>query len=119
MDLSQFLLILLRSLSEIDFVEKVDIQTEVFILKGRAILKKNRFLQIYFNEITGTIAFALIENDRRIWGIDYDNIRSWHLHPLENPEIHQSIQEKTIEEIIEMLSAIWLSLENPPSPVPI
>lgn len=77
MDLSQFLLILLRSLSEIDFVEKVDIQTEVFILKGRAILKKNCFLQIYFNGITGTIAFALIENDRRIWGIDYDNTRSW------------------------------------------
>ena len=118
MDLSQFLLLLLRSLSKVDFVEKVDIQTEVYILKGRAILKKNRFLQIYFNEITGTLAFALIENNRRIWGIDYDNIRSWHLHPLENSEIHQSIEEKTIEEIIDMLSAIWLSLENRHHPSP-
>jgi len=111
MDLSQFLFLPLKSLSKVDFVEKVDIQTEVFILKGRAILKKNRFLQIYFNELTGTIAFALIEKNRRIWGIDYDNTRGWHLHPLENPEIHQSIEEKTVEEIIGMLTAIWLSLE--------
>jgi len=65
MDLSQFLFLLLKNLSKVDYVEKVDIQTEVFILKGRAILKKNRFLQIYFNELTGTIAFALL---RRIEG---------------------------------------------------
>ncbi len=74
MDISQFLLLLLKSLSKLDFVEKVDIQTEVFVLKGRAILKKNRFLQIYFNKLTGTTAFALSEKDKRIWGIDYDNM---------------------------------------------
>jgi len=51
-DISQFLPLLLKGLSELDFVEKVDIQTEVFVLKGRAILKENRFLQIYFNELT-------------------------------------------------------------------
>ncbi len=75
MDVNQFFLSLLEGLSKLDFVEKVDIQTEVFVLKGRAILKKNRFLQLYFNELTGTTAFALIEKDRRVWGIDYDNMR--------------------------------------------
>ena len=89
MDISRFLLLLLKGLSELDFVEKVDIQTEVFILKGHAILKKNRFLQIYFNKLTGTTAFALVEKDKRIWGIDYDNMRGWHYHPLENPDNHQ------------------------------
>ncbi len=88
MDVSRFLLSLLEELSKLDFVEKVDIHTEVFILKGRARLKKNRFLQIYFNGFTGTTAFALIEKEKRIWGIDYDNLRGWHLHPLENPETH-------------------------------
>ncbi len=111
MDVSQFLLSLLESLSKLDFVEKVDVQTEVFILKGRAILKKDRFLQIYFNEHTGTIAFALIENDKRIWGIDYDNMRGWHLHPLENPDTHYSIDNKTIEEIIKTLVDVWSFLE--------
>jgi hypothetical protein len=110
MDVSQFLLLLLKRLSELEFVEKVDIVTEVFILKCRAILKNNRFLQVYFNELTGTIAFALIENDKRIWGIDYDNMRGWHLHPTENPETHQNIEKKTIDEIIKLLSEIWPSL---------
>ena len=111
MDVNQFLLLLLEGLSKLDFVEKVDIQTEVFILKGRAILKKNRFLQIYFNELTGTTAVALIEKDRRVWGIDYDNMRGWHLHPLENPDTHYSIDKKTIEEIIKTLSDAWTFLE--------
>ena len=110
MDISRFLILVLEGLSRLDFVEKVEIQTEVFILKGRIILKKKRFLQIYFNELTGTTAFALIEKDRRIWGIDYDNMRGWHLHPHENPETHLEITTKSIEEIIEDLSQVWLHL---------
>jgi hypothetical protein len=107
MDISQFLSSLLKSLSSLDFVEKTDIQTEAFVLKGRVILKKNRFLQIYFNELTGTTAFALIERNRRVWGIDFDNIRGWHLHSLENPETHYGIDEKTVEEIVESFSKVW------------
>lgn len=110
MDISQFLVLLLENLSKLDFVEKVDIQTEVFILKGRVILKKSRFLQIFFNELTGTTAFALIEKDKRIWGIDYDNMRGWHLHPQENPETHLEITPKTIEEIIDDISQVWTNL---------
>lgn len=64
MDISQFLLFLLHPLSTLEFVEKVDLQTEVFIVKGRVILKKNRFLQVYFNELTGTIAFALMKGKK-------------------------------------------------------
>jgi hypothetical protein len=111
-DISRFLLLLLKGLSELDFVEKVDIQTEVFVLKGRAILKKNRFFQIYFNELTGTTAFALVEKDKRIWGIDYDNMRGWHCHPLENPDNHHTMDKKSIEEIIGMLSKTWSFLKG-------
>lgn len=68
MDVNTFLLSLLHELSSLEFVEKVDLHTEVFILKGRAILKKNRFLQIYFNEHTDTFCSGA-------FGIDY---RSWH-----------------------------------------
>ena len=107
MDINQFLLSLLEGLATLDFVEGVEIHTEVFILKGRAILRKNRFIQIYFNELTGTKAFALIENGKRIWGIDFDNMRGWHCHPLESPETHQNLSMITIEEIIEMLIEIY------------
>lgn len=57
-------------------------------------------MQIYFNELSGTTAFALIEKHRRIWGIDFNDMKGWHLHPLENPENHINIDEKSIEEIL-------------------
>jgi hypothetical protein len=107
MDINQFLLSILHSLSTIDFVEEVDFHTEVFILKGRAILKKGRFLQVYFNEQTGTTAFALIEEEKRIWGIDFDSMRDWHLHPIGNPEFHYKIDSMTIEDIIKALAEAW------------
>lgn len=68
MGIDQFLLSLLHKLSSLDFVKTVDFHTEAFILKGRAILDKNRFLHVYFNELTGTTAFALIEDNKRLWG---------------------------------------------------
>ena len=110
MDVNQFLLSLLHPLSTLEFVEKVDLQTEVFIVKGRVILKKNRFLQVYFNELTGTMAFALIEGEERIWGIDFDNMRGWHLHPLGNSEGHYNIAPQSIEEIIKALAEVWSSI---------
>ena len=108
MDINQFLLSLLSALSTLEFVEKVDLQTEVFILKGRAILKKNRFLQVYFNELTGTTAFALIEREKRIWGIDFDKMRGWHLHPLENIVLIFSLLLLTLSLILPCEVKKWL-----------
>lgn len=110
MEIDKFLLSLLGSLAGLDFVEKIDFKTEVFVLKGRAILKKNRFLQVYFNELTGTIAFALIEQDKRVWGVDFDNLRGWHLHPLKNADGHFNIAPMSIEEIIDALADVWALL---------
>lgn len=111
MDINHFLVTLLHELSNLDFVEKIDLHTEVFILKGRIFLKKGRFLQIYYNESTGTTAFALIEKTKRLWGIDYDKVRGWHLHPIENPDSHYDIENISIKEIITLLSKIWDFLE--------
>lgn len=107
MDINQFILKLLENLSRLSFVEKIDFQTEVFIVKGRVALLKHRFLQVYFNEITGTQAFALIEGKRRIWGIDFDSQRDWHIHPIENPDSHIQTHPLDIEEILKHLSEVW------------
>ena len=64
------------------------------------------FLEFYFNEQTGTIAFALIRDQGKIWGIDRDNIRGWHLHPLENPMGHVGIEKLSVSEIVERLRAV-------------
>lgn len=107
MDINQFLLSLLHSLSSLGFVESVDFHTEIFILKGRAKLTENRSLQVYFNEVTGTTAFALIEARKRIWGVDFDKLRGWHLHPLEKPESHYNIDSMGTPEIINALREVW------------
>ncbi len=109
MDVRDFLVSLLNSLSRVESVEKVDLNTEVFIVKGRVWIKGNRYLQVYFNELTGTTAFALIEKGQRIWGIDFDNMRGWHLHPFGGADGHEGIAEKNVEEIVKALSDV---LEN-------
>jgi len=111
MDINSFLNELLHELSQLDFIDRVDFHLEIITIKGRVFLKKELyFLEIYYNEQTGTTAFALIENRKRIWGIDYDNVREWHEHPIENPEIHKAITSKSISEVLKELQKIYDSL---------
>jgi len=107
MELKTFLAELVTGLSSLDFVESIDLRTEAFTLKGRVPLKKRGFLEIYFNEETQTTAVAWIAEGRRLWGIDRDNIRDWHRHPLEKPESHQRISPVTTKEIILELERVW------------
>lgn len=97
----------LRALATVEAVDHVALQSEGPIVSGRAYLvwAVDRFLEFYFNEKTGTMAFTLIEGQRRIWGIDRDNIRGWHLHPLENPAEHVEIKALSVSKIIARLGA--------------
>ena len=55
MDVEAFLSSLLDALAECPFVESVDLDTEAIVVKGRVQLEHERFLQVYFNERTGTL----------------------------------------------------------------
>lgn len=107
MDVETFLSSLLEALGDCPFVRSVDLETEAIVVKGRVQLERDRFLQVYFNERTGTTAFALIEEDQRIWGTDYDDPRGWHVHPVDQPDQHQSIEPKTVGEIVTALEEAW------------
>jgi len=107
MELKAFLAELVTSLARLDFVASLELRTEVFTIKGRVHLTQRGFLEVYFNERTQTVAVAWIEAERRRWGIDRDNLRGWHRHPLENPEDHQAIPAMSIHEIIKELGEVW------------
>jgi hypothetical protein len=107
MDLREFLAELVSSLARLDFVASLDIRTEAFTAKGRVHLKQRGFVEVYFNERTQTVAVAWIEGERRRWGIDHDNLRGWHRHPLENPEDHQEVPAVGIRDIISELGDLW------------
>lgn len=49
------------------------------------------------------MAFALIEGKKRIWGIDSDSIRGWHIRPKNAPETHVDIEPQSVSEIIQKL----------------
>lgn len=108
MDVKGFADELLVALAATGIFERVSLQTEGPIANGRAYVQGpvNRFLRVYFNETTGTIAFALISDQQRVWGVDYDNRRGWHLHPVENPTEHMMIAPLSISEIVSLLQGI-------------
>jgi hypothetical protein len=108
MDVKSFTRELLAALAENQHFERVALQTEGPIANGYAYLREDFFLRFYFNEVTGTLAFALIERDARIWGIDCDNRRGWHLHPAEHPDEHVDIEPLSVSEIIERLQRVLL-----------
>lgn len=48
------------------------------------------FVDAFYNEQTGTTAFAWIYGGRRVFGAD--NTGGWHVHPLEAPDQHVPLQ---------------------------
>lgn len=49
------------------------------------------YIDAFFNEQTGTTAYAWIFDVRRAFGVD--NTGGWHMHPLEDPERHDRLTE--------------------------
>ena len=107
MDLRTVVAEVVSNLAVLNFVESFNIQIEALTVKGRAHLRQRGFLEIYFNERTQTVAVAWIEGERRRWGIDRDNLRGWHRHPIDNPEGHEEIPAMSISEIIREFGVAW------------
>jgi len=108
MDVKAFADEFLRALAGTGLFERVDLQTEGPIANGHAHVREDLFLRFYFNEVTGTIAFALIEKEQRIWGIDCDNRRGWHLHPMDTPTDHLGIDPLSVSDIVARLQSVLL-----------
>ena len=47
------------------------------------------FIDAFYNEQTGTTAYALIWQGERVFGID--NTGGWHVHPFEDPARHDPL----------------------------
>ena len=52
------------------------------------------YIDAFFNEQTGTTAYALIDGDKRIFGAD--NTGGWHQHPFHDPTRHDPIPSAMI-----------------------
>lgn len=106
MDVSSFVDELLPALADTGFFDRVNLQTEGPVASGYAYVNDELFVRFYFNQVTGTIAFALIDSQQRIWGIDFDNRRGWHVHPVDKPTAHRPIAPLSVVQIIGRLQEV-------------
>lgn len=112
MDVKTFVDQTLRGLAAIQQVVDTAVTTEGPIVDGYAFVSDSLYLHFYLNAKTGTIAFALIQAQQHIWGIDYDSRRNWHLHPFGFAHHHQPLPAQSIGEIIHLFGAVLNELAD-------
>jgi len=79
-----------------------DIEDDL-IVKVRVYLIKDAFIDIFYNAGNQKTSFALIENKKRIYGVDDALPIGWHIHPFENPQAHIPSDIITFEEFIKTI----------------
>jgi len=57
----------------------------------RVNLTTGSFIDAFYNEQTGTMAFTLVRQGRRIFGAD--NTGGWHVHPFADPDRHDPLPD--------------------------
>lgn len=103
MDVITFVSELLNGLASLETVQEVTTQAEGPTVRGRAHFDGDLFLAFYYNQVTGTQAFALVRGKQRIWGIDYDKPRGWHEHPVGQPESHVVLEAQSVHSVVQRL----------------
>ena len=58
----------------------------------RLSIRPGLFVHVFLGELTGSLFFALIERNQRIFGIDRES-GEWHAHPYDAPYQHVSLPE--------------------------
>jgi len=74
-------------IQSLEVVERTDAT-----LSLRLIIRSNLFVHAFVGELTSSLYFALIESERRIFGIDRV-FGEWHVHPFEATHQHEPLVE--------------------------
>lgn len=61
-------------------------------LSLRLYIRPGLFIQLFCGQRTGSLFFALVENNERVFGMDRER-GQWHMHPFRDPASHQSVTE--------------------------
>lgn len=82
-----------EALDKIWFIQSIEeVEHTDITLSLRLHIRPGLFVQIFYGERTGSLYFALIEGNRRVFGIDRQH-EHWHLHPFGATETHQPLDE--------------------------
>jgi len=90
--------------SKFDFIERIEILLlDEPVTKIKAIINAHTFINIFYNAESEKYSFALIKNNKRIFGVD--NTRNWHIHPFENPDSHEEYSTINLLEFLVMIES--------------
>lgn len=67
------------------------------VVKARFKLN-SKFIDVFYNSQTGTTAYSLIENEKRVFGAD--STGDWHIHPKGKPDSHKKCKPMTFEDFL-------------------
>ena len=82
-----------EALERVWFVQSVE-ETERtgFTLSVRLWIQSGLFVQAFVGELSGSLYLALIQGERRIFGIDREG-GDWHVHPFAHPHDHEPLPQ--------------------------
>jgi len=67
-------------------------------------LSEDLFIAVRYNAQNGRQDFALIHKGKRIFG--YDNLKSWHYHPFDEPDEHINCPKPSISKIFKEMKKL-------------
>jgi hypothetical protein len=78
------------------------------------------FIKVFYNVTTDRTAFALVENEQRVYGVDNAKM-GWHVHPFADPTQHVACAPTPFEEFLTAVEAHYCEdkpcdLDNPLRP---
>ena len=74
---------------EVWFVRSLEVRERTdSTLSLKMYIRPGLFVHAFIGEMTGSLYFALIEGNQRIFGIDRESDH-WHVHPFEAPHKHE------------------------------
>lgn len=69
------------------------------VVKIRAALTYDAFIDVFYNADTGKCSYALVEKAARVFGADNAFI-GWHVHPFEDPSQHVPSSEVSFDDFL-------------------
>lgn len=70
----------------------VKVDETYYSVKYRLYIEPDLFVQLYFNERSGTVGLVLIHRGQRIYGRD-SQAGCWHRHSVDDPAMHDASPE--------------------------
>ena len=105
--MTSFVETILGESEESGIITHTEVNVEGPITKIRLTIDEKTFIQIFSNNTTKTLAYTLIRESKRIYGIDRDNIRDWHEHPFEDPTTHRKCDKVTFKHFLEKVKELF------------